>query len=191
MQKRLRLAVALFLLVDGALSICPTRYNAKYFEYVIANSGNHFPMCVYLYVGGCTTAAVSSLSSVISGENGITSNYSATGLGANIACATGGTCAGQPFMSHARHPWKLAENFPGTFFVNTASYAIFANGVYSGYYWDGPLLGGSGKLIASAQGSIPFANGVSSGTTDTIFMCTSAYASSLNAATATKGQVQP
>lgn len=61
--------------------------------------------------------------------------------------------------------FKLANNYPGTMFASTSSYNLG-----NGYYWDGPLAGGTGRITTTPPAGAAGATSIA----DSIRMCVSA-----------------
>lgn len=157
--------------------------------------------CAYLSIGTCSKPAITTAATQVSGVsnsntviffgdgaarqfgspiqwiNGgsLTSIY--TGLRGTmygVAQASNTNPVTSPDMT--QFVWKLAYNYPGTFFTSSNSYEIMGGGSSSqtstGYYWDGPLLGGTGKILPMPGGVMPTAvSGPSSGSTNKLVLC--------------------
>lgn len=189
-MRALALVWCVLLAARGASAVCDPSFNANIVEIVyrtfVAGSGAigvGWPsVCVFLSpLGRCprfsvdyftqNTGNLYSLRDRTGGNAGDNIQF-IVGGNVNLGWAdTGDTLYPSSFkvMSNlADMQWKLYKNYAGTSFPSSSNYAIYFNGGATGYYWDGPLAGGSGRIIA---GSPPGNAGVATAPNNNIVVC--------------------
>lgn len=188
--------VFLLFAIFGCVSAdCPPSFNALYTAFTYATAPDHrsLPVCIFLGVGKCPLPHLSRVSFVQflpnSGFNGNTPgwvplpfvyyNDNRTLGTSNIATIIGGRLvlplaepspggSASSFLSmdavdNTWFPFKLFNNYPGTFFPSSSNYQI-----RPGYYWDGPLAGGTGLIKA---GTAPTTPGIPSAPNNNVVVC--------------------